>query len=197
MDILKKLREVMSEEASATQKLSESVTEDFEKVVRLILQTEGKVIISGVGKSGLIGQKMAATFASTGTPAFFIHSTESLHGDLGMIEEKDIVILISNSGETSEVLSMIPSLNKIKCKKIAITSKLDSSLAQSCDYLLSYNYDTEADHLNLAPTTSAMLTLIIGDALAVTVSKLKEFEKEEFHLFHPGGNLGSQLSKNK
>lgn len=197
MDTLENIREVVAKESLAIKNLSETLTGDFENVVQLIMEVKGKIIISGVGKSGLIGRKMAATFASTGTPTFFIHSTESLHGDLGMIEEDDLVILISNSGETKEVLAMLPSLKEINCKTIAITSKKQSTLSTNCDFVLSYNYNSEVDHLNLAPTISTTITLVIGDALAVTVSKMKNFKKESFHLYHPGGNLGEQLSKTK
>jgi len=132
--------------------------------------------------------------ASTGTPAFFVHSTEGVHGDLGMIEKGDIVIMISNSGETAEVLHLLPTLEKIGSKKIAITSRGDSTLAKACDVALTYQYQTEADHLGLAPTTSSTLTLVIGDALAIALSKLRQFTKEDFHLYHPGGSLGKHLS---
>lgn len=118
-----------------------------------------------------------------------------MHGDLGMIEKEDIVILISNSGETVEVLNLLPSLSKIGSKKIAITSKGASTLAKSCDVALTYEYVSEADHLGLAPSTSSTITLVIGDALAIALSKLKFFTKEDFHLYHPGGSLGKQLSK--
>lgn len=149
----------------------------------------------GVGKSGHIGSKIAATLSSTGTPSFFVHSTEALHGDLGMIEEKDITILISNSGETNEVLNTIPSIQKIGAKIISITRNSESTLAKNSDVALTYAYDTEADHLNLAPTTSSTLCLVIGDCLATAVSENKGFKSEDFHLYHPGGSLGKQLSK--
>src|SRR5699024_384 len=172
MNTIENIKKTIANEATAVNNLSNQITKEFEDVINIIAKCKGKVILSGVGKSGLIGRKIAASFASTGTPAFFIHSTESLHGDLGMIEKEDIVILISNSGETNEVISMIPSLNKIGCQKIAITSKEASTLAKACDYALIYQYEKEVDHLGLAPTTSAMLTLAIGDALANTVSKM-------------------------
>ena len=197
MNTIENIKKTIANEATAVNNLSNQITKEFEDVINIIAKCKGKVILSGVGKSGLIGRKIAASFASTGTPAFFIHSTESLHGDLGMIEKEDIVILISNSGETNEVISMIPSLNKIGCQKIAITSKEASTLAKACDSALIYQYEKEVDHLGLAPTTSAMLTLAIGDALATTVSKMKDFKKEDFHVFHPGGSLGKQLSDNK
>jgi arabinose-5-phosphate isomerase len=162
-----------------------------------MLDCKGKVIVTGVGKSGHIGKKIAASLASTGTPAFFVHSTEGVHGDLGMIQQEDVVILISNSGETKEVLSLLPTLEKIGSKRISITSKEKSTLALSCDVVLAYQYEGEADHLGLAPTISSTLTLVIGDALAVALSILKDFKKEDFHLYHPGGSLGQQLTENK
>lgn len=191
-DLIKK---AMDQELLAASKLHTFIDDDYEHAVEIIKSCEGKVIFSGVGKSGHIGKKLAATFASTGTASFFLHSDEGLHGDLGMVSEKDVVILITNSGETSEVRSMLPSLSKIGCKKILISSKKDSSVGRQCDAVLSYGYETEADHLNLAPTVSSLLTLIIGDAIAVTLSQLRGFEKESFLLYHPGGSLGNQLEE--
>lgn len=194
MDLLQEMKKVIELEAASIKSLSTQIGQSFNEALMLIKDCKGKVIVSGVGKSGHIGKKIAASFASTGTPAFFVHSTEGLHGDLGMIQKEDVVILISNSGETSEVISLIPTLLKIGCKTIAITSKTDSSLSQFCDVALTYQYNSEADHLGLAPTTSSTVTLVIGDALAVALSISKEFKKEDFHLFHPGGSLGKKLS---
>jgi arabinose-5-phosphate isomerase len=196
MNILNYVKNVIDIEASSIKELSDQIGPEFETAVNLLLNTKGKVIITGVGKSGHIGKKIAASLASTGTPAFFVHSTEGVHGDLGMIQEEDIVIMISNSGETSEVLSLLPSLEKIGSKKIALTSKKDSTLAVACDVALTYKFDREADSLGLAPTTSSTITLVIGDALAIALSILKGFKKEDFHLFHPGGSLGKKLSEN-
>lgn len=196
MTILDQVRYAIEHEAQALRALAEGVGPSFEEAVNLLLNCKGKVIITGVGKSGHIGKKIAASLASTGTPSFFVHSTEGVHGDLGMIEGHDIVVMISNSGETAEVLNLLPTLNKVGVKKIAITSKEGSSLSKACDVTLSYSYQSEADHLGLAPTVSSTLTLVIGDALAVTLSKLKGFTKEDFHLYHPGGSLGKQLSNN-
>jgi arabinose-5-phosphate isomerase len=194
MDVLKLLKEAAQVEAEAAARLVDQLDQSFVDAVQLIQQCEAKVVVSGVGKSGLIGRKIAASLASTGTPAFFVHASEAVHGDSGMIEARDVVILLSNSGETSEVLNLLPVLEQIGCKKIAITSGRDSTLARACDLALIYTYEREADHLNLAPTTSAVLMLIIGDALAVTLSVLKGFGQKDFYRYHPGGSLGAQLS---
>lgn len=197
MENILNVKDVIEKEAHALLHLADNIGKDYEDAIDLLHSCEGKVVISGVGKSGHVGKKIAASLSSTGTPSFFVHSTEGVHGDLGMIQEKDIVILISNSGETAEVLSLIPSIKKIGSKIIAITSKRESTLASVADVVLSYQYNGEADPLNLAPTTSSTLTLVIGDALAVTLSKLKTFKKEDFHLYHPGGSLGQRLSVEK
>ena len=194
MDVLRLLKQAAQVEAKAAARLVEQLDQSFVDAVQLIQQCEAKVVVSGVGKSGLIGRKIAASLASTGTPAFFVHASEAVHGDSGMIEARDVVILLSNSGETSEVLNLLPVLEQIGCKKIAITSGRDSTLARACDLALIYTYEREADHLNLAPTTSAVLMLIIGDALAVTLSVLRGFDQKDFYRYHPGGSLGAQLS---
>lgn len=195
INILEEAKRIIDIEALALKDLSIQIGDEFAKVIEVIANVEGKVVVVGVGKSGHIGQKIAATLSSTGTPSFFMHAAEGLHGDLGMIEKKDIVILISNSGETSELVSLLPSLNQIKPVTIALTSNKYSTLAKAANYSLIYQYDKEADYLNVAPTTSSTLTLAIGDALAGTVAKLKAFDKENFHLYHPGGSLGKQLEK--
>lgn len=187
------IKEVINTEQKAISKLIEQVDDAYEEALKVIIQCKGKVIVSGMGKSGLIGKKIAATLSSTGTPAFFVHPAESIHGDLGMIEKDDVVILISNSGETREVLNMLPSLKKIKCSIISITSNKNSTISKESHVPIVYNYDKEADHLNLAPTVSSTLTLVIGDAIAVAISKHKKFTKENFHLYHPGGTLGARI----
>lgn len=192
-DVLFSIKEVMEEEIKAIKNVCENLDENYEKAVDLIHNCKGKVVFTGVGKSGHIGEKLAATFASTGTPAFFVHSTEALHGDLGMIEEKDIVIAISNSGETKEVLSIISSIKYIGSKIISITGNNNSSLAKESDVALEAKVDHEADPLNLAPTSSSTVALVLGDALAITLSQLKEFKRESFAVFHPGGSLGKRL----
>ena len=193
MKILESFKQCMLKESKAISDVAQELGQEIEEAIVLMMNCQGKVVISGVGKSGIVGKKIAATLASTGTPAFFMHSTEGLHGDLGMIEEEDLVILISNSGTTKEVLDLIPSLQIIGCKLIAITGDSNSILANKCDVVISYGKRGEADHLGLAPTISSTIVLVIGDALAVTLSQIKGFTKEDFGLFHPGGALGKLL----
>lgn len=193
MKYLEIVIDVMNKEMQAIKSLIEYVNEDYEIIIDEILNCKGKVIFLGVGKSGHIGKKLAATFASTGTPSFFVHGTESVHGDLGMIEKDDIVILISNSGNTMEVVNCIPYIKNIGAKTIAITSGKESKLGQGCDYALIYPKEVESDHLNLAPTSSSTMTLVLGDAIACAVSKLKNFTSSDFHKYHPGGSLGEKL----
>ena len=195
MTVLNHVKQAIEIEAKAITALVNNVGTEYKEAVSLIQSSNGKVVVTGVGKSGHVGKKIAASLSSTGTPAFCLHSTEGVHGDLGMIEKDDVVILISNSGETAEVLSLLPSLEKIGSKKIAITKKDTSTLGQATDIALTYHYETEADHLGLAPTTSSTITLVIGDALAVALSKAKDFKNEDFHLYHPGGSLGKKLTK--
>lgn len=192
-DILSTIKKVMEEEIEAIKKVYENLDKTHVKAVELIQNCTGKVIFTGVGKSGHIGKKLAATFASTGTPTFFVHSTEALHGDLGMIEEKDVVIAISNSGETKEVLSILPSIKYIGSKLISITGNRESTLAKESDVALEAKVSHEADPLNLAPTSSSTVALVLGDAIAITLSQLKGFKRENFGVYHPGGSLGKQL----
>ncbi|MGO4937618.1 KpsF/GutQ family sugar-phosphate isomerase [Fundicoccus sp. Sow4_H7] len=195
LNIQDTLKQVIENESQSLNSLTKVIDESFEEAIKLLGACQGKVIVTGVGKSGHIGEKMAATFASTGTPSFFMHSTEGLHGDLGMVTAEDVVILISNSGETTEVLGLLPTVKQIGAKTISITSNNQSTLAKNVDISLAYTYTQEADHLQLAPTTSSTTVLVIGDALAVTLSMMKEFKPENFHLYHPGGSLGKQLSQ--
>ncbi len=194
MKIVESIRSAIETEAVALTNLAKYIDQAYALAIQCLLDCQGKVIIIGVGKSGIIGRKMAASFSSTGKPALFVHAAEAVHGDSGVIEQKDLVILISNSGETQEVLAVLPIIKKIGSKRIAITSDKNSTLAASCDVILSYDYEREADHLNLAPTTSSVLALAIGDAIAVTLSGLNNFDKEQFYTYHPGGSLGEQLS---
>ncbi|MGG6313920.1 KpsF/GutQ family sugar-phosphate isomerase [Paenibacillus macerans] len=189
------VKEALQNEANALLQTSQNVGEEYVKAVEMLRDCLGKVVVTGIGKSGHIGQKIAASLSSTGTPAFFVHSAEAVHGDSGMIEQKDVVILLSNSGETAEVLNVLSIIEQIGSKCIAITKNPLSTLGRRCDAVLSYDYEREADHLGLAPTTSALLQLAVGDALAVTLCKVKGFTPEDFHLFHPGGSLGVQLSR--
>jgi len=193
MDIKKLAQEVFEIESKEIANLTKRLTDDFEKAINAILQSSGKLIVSGMGKSGIIGKKIAATLASTGTPSFFLHPGEAYHGDLGMIEENDIVLLISNSGETDEVLKLIPFLKHQKNCTISMSGNDDSTLAKNTNYHLNIAVDKEACPLFLAPTSSTTATLVMGDALAVTLMKLRDFKEENFAKFHPGGSLGRRL----
>lgn len=193
MNALNNIKGYIKAEKIGIEKLQESVDDRTEEVVNVLAACEGKVVFMGVGKSAHIGQKLAATFASTGTPSFFVHSTEAVHGDLGMIEAKDVAVLISNSGNTQEVVQDLPCLKKIGCKTIAFTSGENSKLALGCDYLLLYPKCEEADELGLAPTTSSTVTLLLGDAIACELSRRKKFSRENFYKFHPNGALGAAL----
>ncbi len=190
-----KLTNIIEKEQQSLSELSSLLGEDAEKAVDMILSCKGKVIFMGIGKSGHICKKLAATFASTGTPSFFVHCAESFHGDFGMIEPRDLIILVSNSGSTAEVVNCIGTLKKRGCRTIAVTKNAASALATGCDCVLLLPSCGEADHLNLAPTVSSTATLVLGDALACVVSEKRGFTRENFYLFHPGGALGKQLSK--
>jgi len=165
----------------------------IEKAVEIAYNTKGKLIVTGVGKSGLIGSKIAATLASTGTPSFFIHPTEALHGDLGMITKDDSVLAISYSGESEELIKILPHIKRFEVPLIAMTGRGDSTLAKYADCVLNIHVNKEACPLNVAPTSSTTLTLAMGDALAVCLMKKRNFTKEDFASFHPGGSLGKKL----
>lgn len=186
-------RETLSIEAKAVASLSDKLGEDFSKAVEAILNCSGRVILIGVGKSGLIAKKIAATFASTGTPSFFIHATEASHGDLGMITGEDVAIALSNSGNTEELVEVLPAIKRRGAKIIALTGKLNSSLAKQADLVLDASVEKEACPLNLAPTASTTAALALGDALAVVILKARGFSEEDFALSHPGGSLGRKL----
>ena len=197
MNKLEIFKKCLKDEAEAILNTIDNFGEEVIETVKIIqeVKDKGHLIITGVGKSGHIGKKIAASMSSTGTPSFFVHSTEGVHGDLGMITKNDCVLMISNSGETKEVLNLLPTLNKIGVKKISLTRNHNSTLAKACDVSLAYKYERESDELGLAPTVSSTLTLAVGDALAVTLSTLMNFTPEDFHLYHPGGSLGKQLEK--
>ena len=197
MNDIEFFKNVLKMEGEAILNSIDAMGDEINKAVELIMATKGKVIITGVGKSGHVGEKIAATMSSTGTPSFFVHSTEGVHGDLGMIEKCDTVIMISNSGETKEELNLLPSLKKIGSKLISITKNHNSSLAKACDVSIAYKYEKEADSLGLAPSVSSTLTLAVGDALALTLSRKKGFTSDNFHLYHPGGSLGKMLEEKK
>lgn len=193
MDILNMAKEVIKDEVQAIESVCEGLDQNFEIAVELILACKGKVVFTGLGKSGHIAKKLAATFSSIGTPSFFVHATEALHGDLGMIGKEDIVIAISNSGETKELIEIIPSLRIIGSKIISITANEQSSLAKNSDIHIKVKVSREADHLNIAPTSSTTSVLAVGDAIAVTLSTIKGFKRENFAVYHPGGSLGKML----
>lgn len=184
---------VLRIEAEAIQQLEQFLNDDFERACQLILQNPGKVIVSGIGKSGHIANKIAATLASTGTPAFFVHPGEASHGDLGMLSSGDVVIAISNSGETSELLTIVPVIKRMGITLIAMTGKPDSTLARLADVHICVSVPQEACPLGLAPTASTTATLAMGDALAVAVLDARGFSADDFALSHPGGSLGRKL----
>lgn len=189
------LKEVMKKERDAITQMLEETEGQYEKILDVLSACKGKLVFMGVGKSGHIGEKLAATFASLGIPAFFVHSTEAMHGDLGMIESKDIAILISNSGNTQEVVQNVEPLRRNGVTTVAFTSGKESKLAKACDHTIFYPKLAEADNLNLAPTVSSTLTLVLGDAIACELSARKGFAREEFYKYHPNGALGAMLAK--
>ena len=193
--VLETAKATIQSEIDALENLLQSIDENFEEAVDLIRCTPGRVIITGVGKSGHIGKKIAATLASLGTPASFVHATEGVHGDLGMITPEDIVIAISNSGTTRETLDLIVPIRQIGAKLVALTSRSDSELARQANLVLNIGVLTEVDPLSLAPTNSTTATLALGDALAITLSVNKKFTREDFGKFHPGGSLGEKLQE--
>jgi arabinose-5-phosphate isomerase len=186
-------RAVIELEAQAVAALAQRINSDFASACRLILGCSGRVVVTGMGKSGHIGGKIAATLASTGTPAFFVHPGEAQHGDLGMIQPQDVVIAISNSGETGEILTILPIIKRMGAKLIAMTGNAESSLARQADVHLDAGVDKEACPHNLAPTTSTTVALALGDALAVALLKARNFTPEDFARSHPGGKLGRRL----
>ena len=193
MSIKNIAKEVFEVEAEAILNLSNQLDSNFEEAVKAILNSSGKLIISGMGKSGIIGKKISATMASTGTPSFFIHPAEAYHGDLGMIEPNDMVLLISNSGETDEILKLIPFFKAQKNITIAMSGNQDSTLAKNSTYHLNISVEKEACPLQLAPTSSTTATLVMGDALAIALMNQRGFEDRDFAQFHPGGSLGRRL----
>jgi arabinose-5-phosphate isomerase len=186
-------KRVFNIEIESLHYVADSLDDQFDKVVKAILDTSGKLIVIGIGKSGIIGKKIAATFASTGTPSFFLHPGEAFHGDLGMVGTNDIVILISYSGETDEVLKIIPFLEWNKNTIIGITGNPNSTVAKNSHYHLNINIKQEACPLALAPTSSTTAALVMGDALAVALMESRQFQQEDFARFHPGGSLGRKL----
>ena len=189
----KRAKEIFDEEIRELEKLKNSIDSTFDHVVEVLHHCQGKVVMMGIGKTGIIAHKMAASFASTGTPSIFVNAAEAVHGDLGMINAHDVAILVSNSGSTNEILNIIDPLHRLGCTIVAMTGNMDSPLAQRADYALSIHVDTEACPLGLAPTTSTTATLLMGDALMVCLMEMRQFKAENFALYHPGGALGRQL----
>ena len=187
-------RKTLETEAHALGLMAQSMPQDFPKVVELILHTQGRVVVCGIGKSGHVGRKIAATLASTGTPASFVHASEASHGDLGMITTQDVVILISNSGETRELHDAVAHTRRFGIPMVAISSRADSTLMQAADYRLLLADAPEACNIGMAPTTSTTLTMALGDALAVALMTERQFKADEFRVFHPGGKLGAELA---
>jgi len=196
MNIKKIAEEVFEIESKEIANLTNLLTVDFENSVKSIFNSKGKLIISGMGKSGIVGKKIAATLASTGTPSFFLHPGEAYHGDLGMVEKNDIVILISNSGETDEILKIIPYLKHQENIIISMSGNPNSSLAKNTNFHLNISVNVEACPLQLAPTSSTTSTMVMGDAIAVALMKLRNFKDINFARFHPGGSLGKRLLQN-
>ena len=186
-------KQIFEEEIRELEKLKNSIDNHFNQVVEVLYHCQGKVVMMGIGKTGIIAHKMAASFASTGTPSIFVNAAEAVHGDLGMINANDVAILVSNSGSTNEILNIIDPLHRLGCTIIAMTGNMDSPLAQRADHALSIHVDTEACPLGIAPTTSTTATLLMGDALMVCLMEMRQFKAEDFALYHPGGALGRKL----
>ena len=186
-------KEVLQKEASAIQNVIERIDEEFEKCVHIILNSGGRVVISGIGKSAIVGQKIVATLNSTGTPALFMHAGDAIHGDLGMIQHNDVVLVISKSGDTAEIKILLPLLKRTGVKIIGMVSNRDSYLGKCADAIIHAYAPTEADPLNLAPTTSTSVTMALGDALAICLLETRGFTQSDFARFHPGGSLGKRL----
>lgn len=193
MDYLDTARGVIATEIEALQQMSNRLNGDFKKAIESILNMQGRVVVVGMGKSGIVGKKIAATLASTGTPSFSVHPGEAFHGDLGMIRSIDVALMISNSGETEELIRLLPFMQYQKNLVIAMTGNTESTLARNADVTLDISVPHEACNNNLAPTSSTTATIAMGDALAVVLSAARDFQPEDFARFHPGGSLGRKL----
>jgi len=193
MDFKQIVKDLLLIEAKELEKAANNVAFDIDKAIDLIMTSKGKLIITGVGKSGLVGAKIAATLASTGTSSFFLHPTEAMHGDLGMIGENDIVLGISYSGESDELVQILPHLKRFNIPLIAMARNPESTLAKYADVFINIKVDKEGCPLDAAPMSSTTLTMAMGDALAVCLMRKRDFKKEDFASFHPGGSLGKQL----
>ncbi|MBM3325155.1 MAG: KpsF/GutQ family sugar-phosphate isomerase, partial [Calditrichaeota bacterium] len=186
-------RRVLQLEAKAVANLEAKIDQSFATAIRILANIPGRVIVTGMGKSGLVGRKIAATLSSTGTPAIFLHPAEAVHGDLGMVGKRDAVILVSKSGDTPELQSLLPYIKLMAVPVVGLLGNLESALAESCDVVLDCSVEEEACPFDLAPTASTTATLAMGDALAVALLKVKDFRREDFAFLHPGGVLGRHL----
>lgn len=192
--MLDRAKEVLTTEAEAILAVRDRLDDSFAAAVRLIVNCEGRVVATGMGKSGSIARKIAGTLASTGSPALFLHPAESVHGDLGMVTSKDVVIALSNSGETEELIAILPVLKRIGTKLISLVGRVESTLAKASDVVLDVSVEREACPLGLAPTASTTAMLALGDALALAAMEVREFTKQDYAMFHPGGALGRRLT---
>ena len=193
MTYSERAKAIFAEEITELEKLGLSIDERFDEAVEMIFACRGKLVVMGIGKTGIIGHKIAASLASTGTPAIFVNAVEAVHGDLGMVSGEDVVMLVSNSGSTNEILNVITPLRNIGCQIIAMTGDVKSPLAQQTDLTISIHVDKEACPLGLAPTTSTTATALMGDALTICLMEKRQFKAENFAVYHPGGALGRQL----
>ena len=192
-NIIEQAKKVFEIESKAIKNLENLLTEDFEKAIKCILKSKGRLVISGMGKSGHIGVKISATLASTGTPSFFMHPAEAMHGDLGMLRKDDVLLALSNSGESEEIVRIIPLVKRRGIPLIGMAGNRNSTLAKESDFFLDISIEEEACPLQLAPMSSTTVTLAMGDALAAVLMKEKNFKPEDFAMFHPGGSLGKKL----
>jgi arabinose-5-phosphate isomerase len=192
--VIEQAKEVLKIEAQGITDLIERIGPEFEKAVQMILEAKGRVILTGMGKSGLVGRKISATLNSTGTPSLFLHPAEAIHGDLGMVTRDDIVLAISNTGQTAEINNIVPMIKNMGAKIIAFTGRLDSPMALESDVVIDVGVEREACPMGLAPTASTTAALAMGDALAVALIRSRRFDKKDFKRFHPGGGLGERLA---
>lgn len=192
-EIRNKAIETLEIEADAVKKLTTHINDEYVRTIKAILACKGRVIVTGMGKSGHVGRKIAASFASTGTPAFFMHPAEAFHGDLGMVTANDMVIAISNSGESNEVVNILPIIKRIGAQIIAMSGKVNSTLVKNADYFIDISVEREACPLGLAPTASTTATLAMGDAMTISLMSSRNFTAQDFAVFHPGGALGRKL----
>lgn len=193
IDIIERGRRVVEIESKAVQRLIDRIDESFARAVNLILHCRGRVVITGMGKSGIVGKKIVATLNSTGTPSIYLHPSDAVHGDLGMVRSEDIVICISKSGNTEEIVNLLPLFKRIEVPIIAMVGNTSSKIAREAEIILDISVEQEACSLDLAPTSSTTATLVLGDAIAITLLEKRNFTEEDFARFHPGGHLGKRL----